>query len=89
MGPEKLLILALVVALLLGAGTVPTLARRAGKGIRETKDALGIDEIREEIGGVRSSLAKPDTALPEGSTPTDRVDSIGNASAGPPRDGGA
>ena len=80
----SLLILALVVALIFGAGAVPAMARRAGKGIRETRDVLGIDELREEIGGVRSSLASaPATGSSEGSVPTERVDSIGNASTGP------
>ena len=82
MGPEKLLILALVVALLLGAGAVPALARRAGKGIRETKDALGIDELREEIGGVRSSLS---AAGATDTKPAEGVESAGNPSRGPAR----
>jgi TatA/E family protein of Tat protein translocase len=59
MSPEKLLLIALIVALVFGAARVPTLARRAGKGIRETKEALGLDEIRGGIGDVRSTLTEP------------------------------
>jgi TatA/E family protein of Tat protein translocase len=54
--PEHVLLVVLVVALLFGARGVPGLARRAGKGIRETRDALGIDEIRHEVTGVRDTL---------------------------------
>jgi TatA/E family protein of Tat protein translocase len=59
--PEHVLLVVLVVALLFGAKGVPGLARRAGKGIRETRDALGIDEIRHEVTGVRDTL-KPANA---------------------------
>jgi Sec-independent protein translocase protein TatA len=85
MGPEKLLILALLVALVFGAGAVPGIARRAGKGIRGTRDALGIDDTREEIGDVRASLTAapvPEPA-PEASGTAGRVDSASSARAEP------
>jgi TatA/E family protein of Tat protein translocase len=63
--PEKLLILALIVTLVFGAKGLPTIARRAGKGIRQTRDALGLDEIRDGIGEVRSSVTEL-KALPSG-----------------------
>jgi TatA/E family protein of Tat protein translocase len=56
LSPVHLLLLALVIALVFGARSVPTIARRAGKGIRETRDVLGIDEMRQEITGVRDTL---------------------------------
>jgi TatA/E family protein of Tat protein translocase len=69
--PEKLLIVALLVAVVFGAKGVPGIARRAGKGIRETRDALGIDEIRGEITGVRDTLSPPPPAEAE-AAPSDR-----------------
>ena len=59
LSPEKLLLLALLVALVFGAKGLPTIARRAGKGIRETRDALGIDAIRDDIRDVRSTVTEP------------------------------
>ena len=88
MGPEKLLILALIIALVFGAGAVPGIARRAGKGIRGTREALGIDELREEIGEVRSSLsASPttDTAT-EDAAPAGQVTGVGDGITGPAHD---
>jgi TatA/E family protein of Tat protein translocase len=69
MSPEKLLIVALIIALVFGAKGVPTIARRAGKGIRQTRDALGLDEIRDGIGEVRSSVTEL-KALPSGEQQT-------------------
>lgn len=57
--PEKLLLLALLVALVFGPKGLPATARRAGKGIRETRDALGIDAIRDDVHDVRSTVMEP------------------------------
>ena len=57
--PEKLLLLALLVALVFGTKGLPAIARRAGKGIRETRDALGIDAVRDDIQEVRSTVTDP------------------------------
>ena len=57
--PEKLLLLALLVALVFGTKGLPAIARRAGKGIRETRDALGIDAMRDDIKQVRSTVTDP------------------------------
>lgn len=57
--PEKLLLLALLVALVFGTKGLPAIARRAGKGIRETRDALGIDAVRDDIREVRSTVTDP------------------------------
>jgi TatA/E family protein of Tat protein translocase len=59
LSPEKILLLALLVALVFGTKGLPAIARRAGKGIRETRDALGIDAIREDIHDVRSTFTEP------------------------------
>ena len=56
MSPEKILLLALLVALVFGTKGLPAIARRTGKGIRDTRDALGIDAIREDIHGVRTLI---------------------------------
>ncbi len=59
LSPEKLLLVALLVALVFGTKGLPAIARRAGKGIRETRDALGIDAIRDDIQDVRSTVTEP------------------------------
>jgi len=57
--PEKLLLVALLVALVFGTKGLPSLARRAGKGIRDTREALGIDAIRDDIHDMRSTFTEP------------------------------
>ena len=59
LSPEKLLLVAVLVALVFGTKGLPAIARRAGKGIRETRDALGIDAIRDDVHDVRSTLTEP------------------------------
>jgi TatA/E family protein of Tat protein translocase len=82
MSPEKLLIVALIVALVFGAKGVPTIARRAGKGIRQTRDTLGLDEIRDGIGEVRSSVTEL-KALPSGEQPAANAESPATAPPAP------
>ena len=75
--PEKLLLLALLVALVFGTKGLPAIARRAGKGIRETRDALGIDAVRDDIQQVRSTVTDP----LGGSPPPDAPVAAGNGDA--------
>jgi TatA/E family protein of Tat protein translocase len=83
--PEKLLILALIVTLVFGAKGVPTIARRAGKGIRQTRDALGLDEIKEGIGEVRSSVTELKGLPPGEQAATTAPGESAGAAAEPPR----
>ncbi len=59
--PEKLLILALVLVLVFGSKRLPGIARQAGKGLRETRSALGIEAVRDELGELRSTVTGSST----------------------------
>ena len=58
LSPEKLALLALIIGLVFGSRSLPRIARLAGRGIREGRETLGIDQIRGEVGAARSSLAE-------------------------------
>jgi len=77
LSPEKLLLIALLLALVFGTKGLPAIARRAGKGIRETRDALGIDAIRDDIQDMRSTVTEP----LEGAKPPD-VPGVGEGQGG-------
>ena len=72
LSPEKLVLLALLVALVFGTKGLPAIARRAGKGIRETRDALGIDAIRDDVHDVRSAFTEPLGGTKPPDAPVDR-----------------
>jgi sec-independent protein translocase protein TatA len=61
MGPEKIVLLAIVVLLLFGAKRIPEIGSSFGKGIREFKKSL------EDVGG--------DTPTPHGELRTPAVES--------------
>ncbi len=61
MGPEKILLLALVVLLLFGAKRLPEMGASFGKGIKEFKKSLG-DEA--EPTASRSELRDPSRDVP-------------------------
>ncbi len=61
MGPEKILLLALVVLLLFGAKRLPEMGASFGKGIKEFKKSLG-DEA--ETAASRSELRDPSRDVP-------------------------
>jgi TatA/E family protein of Tat protein translocase len=85
LSPEKLLLIALLVALVFGTKGVPAIARRAGKGIRETRDALGIDAIRDDIHDVRSTFSEPlsITAAPDAPAAATARDEVSNRPVAP------
>jgi hypothetical protein len=64
---------------------VPAIARRAGKGIRETRDALGIDAIRDDIHDVRSTFSEPlsITAAPDAPAAATARDEVSNRPVAP------
>jgi sec-independent protein translocase protein TatA len=57
--PVHLLILAVVIVALFGAKRLPQLGRSAGKGIREIKTTVGLDEIKSAAQSVREPLSQP------------------------------
>jgi sec-independent protein translocase protein TatA len=57
--PIHLLIVAVVIVLIFGAKRLPQLGRSAGKGIREIKTTVGLDEIKAAAQSVREPLSKP------------------------------
>jgi sec-independent protein translocase protein TatA len=56
MGPEKILLLALVVLLLFGAKRIPEIGSSFGKGIREFKKSIGDSASDEDA---RADLRAP------------------------------
>jgi sec-independent protein translocase protein TatA len=58
MGPEKILLLAIVVLLLFGAKRIPEIGSSFGKGIREFKKSMG--DIGGDDAGPRADLRAPD-----------------------------
>jgi sec-independent protein translocase protein TatA len=66
MGPEKILLLAVVVLLLFGAKRIPEIGSSFGKGIREFKKSMG--DIGGDDAGPRADLRAPapdaDSAAP-------------------------
>ncbi len=83
--PEKLVLLALLVALVFGTKGLPAIARRAGKGIRETRDALGIDAVRDDIQEVRSTVTDPLGGSPPPDAPVaaEKGDAVSNRTVPP------
>lgn len=63
LSPEKLLMLGLVLALLLGPRRLPALARKAGSGIRELREQTGLDDLKDGVRGgvaeVRAAASSP------------------------------
>jgi sec-independent protein translocase protein TatA len=57
--PVHILIVAVVIVLLFGAKRLPQLGRQAGKGIREFKSTVGIDEMKSAAKSVREPLSEP------------------------------
>ena len=57
MGPEKILLLAIVVLLLFGAKRIPEIGSSFGKGIREFKKSMG--DIGGDDAGSRADLRAP------------------------------
>ncbi len=70
LSPEKLLLLALLIALVFGAKTLPGIARRAGKGIHDTRQALGIEDVHDQLGELRATLTGPDSTTPPAESTT-------------------
>jgi sec-independent protein translocase protein TatA len=66
-GPEKILLLAVVVLLLFGAKRIPEIGSSFGKGIREFKKSIGeIDDDARPRGDLRAPSREADTrARPE------------------------
>jgi TatA/E family protein of Tat protein translocase len=61
-GPLELIIVAVIAALVLGTKRLPTFARSLGKGVREVKDATGLDAARAELAELREAASgSPDT----------------------------
>ena len=58
MGPEKILLLAIVVLLLFGAKRIPEIGSSFGKGIREFKKSMG--DISGDDSGTRADLRAQD-----------------------------
>jgi sec-independent protein translocase protein TatA len=57
MGPEKVVLLAIVVLLLFGAKRIPEIGSSFGKGIREFKKSL--DDARDDAPASRGELRAP------------------------------
>jgi sec-independent protein translocase protein TatA len=62
MGPEKILLLAIVVLLLFGAKRIPEIGSSFGKGIREFKKSMGDGATDDEArGDLRAPARETDT----------------------------
>lgn len=57
--PTHLLLIALVIVLLFGAKRLPGLGRQLGKGIRDVKSSVGIDEIVSTPKQLKQAITEP------------------------------
>ncbi|GAC1476834.1 MAG: hypothetical protein NVS1B4_18450 [Gemmatimonadaceae bacterium] len=76
MGPEKLILILLIVLVLFGAKRIPEIAGSMGKGVREFKKSISDvqDAMREPAGGVPERLpVAGTTGLPATSPAVDAV----------------
>ncbi|MEO6211795.1 MAG: twin-arginine translocase TatA/TatE family subunit [Gemmatimonadaceae bacterium] len=72
-GPEKILLLAVVVLLLFGAKRIPEIGSSFGKGIREFKKSIGDGgddtapraDLRAPARDVEATVARPASSEPE------------------------
>jgi TatA/E family protein of Tat protein translocase len=54
--PVHILLVVAVIALLFGVKRLPEIGRRLGGGVREIREATGIDEFRSQVGELKESL---------------------------------
>jgi sec-independent protein translocase protein TatA len=67
-GPEKLIVVLLIVLVLFGGKRIPEIGASLGKGIREFK--RGIKEVGDTINEPEIDRVRPTASLPAGSAAT-------------------
>lgn len=70
-GPEKLMMVLLIVLVLFGGKRIPEVGASLGKGIREFK--RGIRDVSDGINETDTIPARPAASLTAGSVPTSQV----------------
>ncbi len=70
-GPEKLIMVLLIVLVLFGGKRIPEIGASLGKGIREFK--RGIKEVGDSVNADEVSPVHPAASLPAGSSPATSV----------------